>query len=136
MKNWRDVVLIVIAPLVVLYGCATTSATDCPPPRKPNSVPDSAVWEGKCDGGNWIELVSALKGERFRFRIYEARRGDLLLDADFEHRDCDAFRLTEANWTEHIISFGYALELNHKSGAEYGPRCRLEPIYPAYQKTK
>lgn len=134
MKNWRDVVLVGIATLIVLYGCGTTSATNCPPPRKPNSVPDLAVWEGNCDGGNWIELVS-VKAGRFRFRIYEARRGNLLLDADFEYRDCDAFRLTEANWTEHIINFGYALELGHTPEAEYGPRCRLEPVYPAYQQT-
>ena len=57
----------------------------------------------------------------------------MLLDADFEHRDCGGFRLTESNWTEHIVAFGYALELEHPPDSAYGPRCRLEPVYPAHQ---
>lgn len=126
--------LAVITTLAVLFRCATTTPTDCPPPRKPKKVPQAAVWKGSCAGGNWIELV-AIQEKRMRFRIYEDRRGKLLLDADFEHRDCNGVRLTESSWMNHVMSFGYALELEHPPDAKYGPRCRLEPVYPAHQPT-
>ncbi len=129
------VALVMIGTLIVMCGCVATSATDCPPPRKPSRIPEGAVWKGDCNGGNWVELV-AIRDKRMRFRIYEARRGKLLLDADFEHRDCHGWRLTESNWAEHVVSFGYALELTHEPDAAPGSRCRLEPVYPAYQPTK
>jgi hypothetical protein len=127
--------LVMISTLTVLSGCAATATTDCPPPRRPGRVPPEAVWKGSCDGGNWVELV-ATQGKKMRFRIYEARRGKLLLDADFEHRDCNGWRLTDSDWAEHVQSFGYALELAPESDTTRGPRCRLEPVYPAYQPTE
>ncbi|MGB3779698.1 MAG: hypothetical protein WA960_15155 [Tunicatimonas sp.] len=67
-----------------------------------------------------------------RLRIYEDRKGALLLDADFEPRDCHDLRLTEANWAAHVAYFGGALAIYDTLNKEYGPRCRLEPVYPAY----
>jgi hypothetical protein len=73
------------------------------------------------------------KGEKVRFRIYEERKGALLLDADFERMGCHDFHLTEANWANHVAYFSSALAIYDTLSAEYGPRCRLEPVYPAYQ---
>ena len=132
MKKWAYTAF-VVGMLVVLPNCkAILTTTDCPPPSKPGNVPDSAVWKGDCRDGYWLEFVSAER-EKARFRIYESRRGELVLDADFECRGCNGFCVTETNWVENVAFFESALELNNLSEAEYGPRCRLVPVYPAYQ---
>ncbi len=131
MKKWAPTALIAIIMMFVPGCTATSTTTDCPPPRKPETVPPAAVWKGDCSGGHWIAFVAA-EGEKIRFRIYEERKGALLLDADFERRDCRSFRLTEANWVNRIAYFSSALAIYDTLNPEYGPRCRLEPVYPAY----
>ena len=42
--------------------------------EKPENVPDSAVWVGGCDGGNWIELVD-IKEDTFA----KAIRADIII---------------------------------------------------------
>jgi len=130
MQKWIYIVLAVVIVLVVLYfSVSIKTNTGCPPPEKPSKVPESAIWKGDCDGGNWVELVD-IKKDTCRFRIYRDWNGDLILDANFEYKDCDKFRLTKSNWDEHVAYFGNAIELFNKQG--YNERCRLEPIYPAY----
>jgi len=68
----------------MLFKIFVNIGVGCDPPQKPNKVPNSAVWKGGCDGGNWIELVSVEK-EKIRFRIYRDWNGKLILDADFEY---------------------------------------------------
>jgi len=132
MKKWMYILLGIVALGVVLYlSVDINTNTGCPPPEKPNGVPQSAAWVGGCDGGNWIELVSIEK-EKVRFRIYRDWNGDLILDADFEYQGCDEFRLTKSNWEEYVAYFGSAIELMNKSGVN--DRCRLEPVYPAYEE--
>lgn len=132
MKKWIYIILAVVVVSAVLYfSVSINTNTGCPPPEKPNNVPKSAVWAGGCDGGNWIELVSIEK-EKIRFRIYRDWNGDLILDADFEYKDCNEFRLSESNWSEYVSYFGNAIELMDKEGIN--ARCRLEPIYPAYEE--
>ncbi len=132
MKKWMYILLGVVALGVFLYFSVDIKTnTGCPPPDKPKGVPESAIWAGGCDGGNWMELVSIEK-DKARFRIYRDWNGDLILDADFKHKDCNEFRLSKTNWVEYVSYFGSAIELMNKDGIN--TRCRLEPIYPAYQE--
>ncbi len=95
----------------------------CPPPEKPNNVPIGAIWVGGCDGGNWIELIS-VKNNSFRYRIYRDWNGVLMLDADFEHLDCNTISLTESNWKSYINYFlNDPLELSLQLK---GDSCRLQ----------
>lgn len=130
MKKWIYIILAVVVVSVVLYfSVSINTNTGCPPPEKPKNVPESAAWAGGCDGGNWIELVS-IEEKELRFRIYRDWNGDLILDADFEYKDCNEFRLSKSNWKEYVAYFGNSIELMDKEGIN--SRCRLEPIYPAY----
>lgn len=104
----------------------------CSPPDKPIVVPKEAAWKGDCDGGHWVELVS-IKKEKVRFRIYQDWNGELILDADFNYRNCDNLKLTNSNWAEYISYFDESLKINETSNTN---KCRLEPIYPAYQHDK
>ncbi len=88
----------------MLFKIFVNIGVGCDPPQKPNKVPNSAVWKGGCDGGNWIELVSVEK-EKIRFRIYRDWNGKLILDADFEYKGCTEFRLTKSNWIKCIAGF-------------------------------
>jgi hypothetical protein len=96
-------------------------------------VPTEAVWKGDCDGGNWIELV-AIEKDKVRFKIFRDWNGDLILDADFEYRDCNKLHLTMENWIEYVAYFGTGIELMNNKEIKQG--CRLEPIYPAYFEEK
>jgi len=133
MKKWMFIVIVVIALLILFFNFFVNIDGGCDPPEKPINVPSEAVWAGGCDGGYWIELV-AIEKDKVRFRIYRDWNGDLILDADFEYKDCNDFRLTNSNWTEYIAYFGNTIELMDKAGIN--ERCRLEPIYPAYKEEK
>ena len=132
MKKWMFIVLVVLAVVVLLvvlifkYG---SFGNGCPPPDKPKNVPITAVWKGDCDGGSWIELV-VIKKDKYRFRIYRDWNGELILDADFEHIDCETFSITKSNWSKHIAYFKNNLEIYGSSNA--ARRCKLVPIYPVY----
>ena len=56
--------------------------------ERPVNVPVSAVWQGGCDGGNWMELVD-IKDDTIRLRIYRDWNGELILDADFVSENCN-----------------------------------------------
>ena len=132
MKKWMVIILGVIILLVLFFLLFVRIGGGCDPPKKPNSVPEKAIWKGGCDGGSWIELV-LIEKEKARFRIYRDWNGDLLLDADFEYKNCNDFRLTESNWKEHVAYMGEALEIYEKSNVG---GCRLIPVYPVFYEEK
>lgn len=131
MKKWIFIILGIIGLLLLFCKLFVSIGGGCDPPEKPRSVPEKAVWKGDCDGGSWIELVS-IKKEKARFRIYRDWNGDLILDADFQYKDCDTFRLTKTNWIKHIAYFESTLEIYESSNE--GFRCHLSPIYPVYNE--
>ena len=97
--------------------------------EKPENVPDSAVWVGGCDGGNWIELVD-FKEDTIRFRLYADWNGELILDADFVYQKKDDTRLTKANWDKYLDFFdGESIATNIIRDNRY---CHLIPVFPAY----
>lgn len=133
-KGTYIIISFLLIGLVILYFSVEISFNEgCPPPDRPNNVPLSAVWKGDCDGGSWIELVY-IKEDKVRFRIYRDWNGDLILDADFKYQDCGEFKLTEANWSDHIAYFGNVMMLYKRSIPDQ--KCRLEPIYPAFEEEK
>ena len=98
--------------------------------EKPENVPDSAVWVGGCDGGNWIELVD-FKEDTIRFRLYADWNGELILDADFVYQKKDDTRLTKANWDKYLNYFDGEVICTQiiRDDNRY---CLLIPVFPAY----
>lgn len=129
-KGLKISVTIILLLTGTYFGVKWFFSQPCQPPDKPSQVPAEAVWLGGCDGGSWMELVSIEK-DQARFRVYRDWNGDLILDADFEYKDCNEFRLTESNWSKCIGDFingniGVYVDCNENI------KCRLEPIYPAH----
>jgi hypothetical protein len=131
MKKWIILLMGSIVFFIIVLKLLVQTDTECDPPEKPDNVSQKAIWKGGCDGGNWIELVS-LDEERIRFRIYRDWDGDLIFDADFKYESCEDFKLTEANWIDHIAYFGNNLVLYENEAVPF--KCFLEPIYPAYKE--
>ena len=101
--------------------------------ERPVNVPVSAVWQGGCDGGNWMELVD-IKDDTIRLRIYRDWNGELILDADFVSENCNDLLLTKTNWSEYIDYFdGTKIYSKIQVGSRY---CRLIPVFPAYYEEK
>ena len=126
MKKKTIVIIAVLVLAVVFWKWFFNQP--CLPPERPDSVPKEAIWKGDCDGGNWIELVNIDK-DNVRFRIYRDWNGDLILDADFKYENCQLFRLTESNWSNHVAYFDEGIEIYDKSGSE---NCRLSLVFPPH----
>jgi hypothetical protein len=132
MKKWLIIILFFVGFGILSYKWFFNQP--CNPPQKPNNVPISAVWKGGCDGGSWIEFVS-IKENIVRFRIYRDWNGDLLLDADFEYKNCGSFRLTSSNWVKCVgdyINGNIGIHIN----CEDNNKCYLEPKYPLHYQEK
>lgn len=98
----------------------------CKQCKKPSKVPDSAVWIGGCDGGNWVELVN-IKADTIRLRIYRDWDGELILDADYVPHNCNNLFFTEADWEKHFNYFdGTKFYIKNQCS------CQLTPVYPLY----
>ena len=126
-------VLSVLFIVLFLFG-KSLFYRPCPTPEKPKNVPKEAVWKGDCDGGSWVELVS-INENKVRFKIYRDWNGELVLDADFESKDCTNYRITKNNWIEcsgDFINGDIGIHVDCDSNL----KCRLEPIYPAYYEEK
>ena len=93
--------LITISLSVILSSCIIDGYSK---KGRPNNVPESALWRGGPDGGEWIEFVENHDG-LYRFRIYSDEKGDLMLDADFEFKYKDSLELQDTGWVNSISCF-------------------------------
>lgn len=126
-------ILLVIVSLFIFYKYFLYRP--CDEWEKPESVPESAIWNGGCDGGEWIELVEIKEG-KYRFRIYQDWNGELKMDANFEFKD-DKTNLTHLNWKDIICCYSQSLDSlvtltvvkTVKNEKKY---YRLQSTYPAY----
>lgn len=107
--KWRHISRILAwlaGGLLVLFAAAIFAldwifSQPCGIPETPAPVPRTAVWTGGCDGGYWIDLVDR-EGDRYRFKIYNAWSGDLLMDAHFALQGCGAKFPLASNWREEV----------------------------------
>lgn len=129
MKKWIITTVVIIIFAFLFFNFFVSTDGGCDPPERPKNVPKEAIWKGGCDGGNWIQLID-IKDKVCRFRIFRDWNGNLILDADFEYKNCNGFYLTENNWTEYVAYFGNSLEFFNKP--EINESCRMDPVYPVY----
>lgn len=121
--------IFVVSVIIVIgwFLVKLSSNWNCDSPQKPVSVPQSAVWRGGCDDGNWIDLVNIYQN-KYRFRIYRDWDGALEMDADFEAENCFGLIITHLNWKEVVATY-----LNETMNIGQGKiKCELKPVYPAY----
>jgi hypothetical protein len=128
MNKKNKIILLSALLLAVVVIIFLTQKQPCSPPEKPETLAENALWFGDCDGGNWIELVSANYNKKtFRFRIYRDYDGVLEMDTNFELLNCDEINIDENNWSEMIVGY-----LNESISVKAEQDCTLRPIYPAY----
>ena len=126
---------------VLFFGCEepkksenrTTSMkvqTDTMPKKKVNepdrlkNVPSEAIWGGHLDGGFWFELIQKYDSTKYRFRIYNDYKGDLVLDADFIKSDiAKKLDVSDKKDIKKIVFMYKYLKMND---------IELKPVYPAY----
>mgnify|MGYP003397026518 CR=1 FL=1 len=94
--------------------------------EKPTNIPQSAVWSGECETGNWINLVEIHDG-KYRFMLYGCD-GALVLDADFVVKGEPNYRqiINEDNWQDKILTYKVDADFVNIKGGE------LELVLPAY----
>ena len=102
--NKGQVVLLAGVVITLTVFTYLLSYRECPTPERPEKLPESAVWFGGCDGGNWLDYMGAKKGG-YQFRVFRDWNGELMLDAVFVFKECTGFALTRANWTKHVAYF-------------------------------
>lgn len=128
MNKKNEIILLSTLLAAVVVIIFLTQKQPCSPPEKPEILSEDALWFGDCDGGNWIELVSANYNEKtFRFRIYRDYDGVLEMDTNFQLLNCDEINIDENNWSEMIVGY-----LNESISVNTEQDCALRPIYPAY----
>ena len=103
MNNGR-VFLLVLALVVVLVVVYFLSYRPCPPPEKPESVPESAIWYGECDGGNWIDFIG-LERNGYVFKVFRDWDGKLIEEGVFVLNGCSGLEFSESNWSDQIAYF-------------------------------
>ena len=129
----RTKLLYLLVGIIIFLFVIWLFKRPCKKWERPVNVPVSAVWQGGCDGGNWMELVD-IKDDTIRLRIYRDWNGKLILDADFVSENSNGLPLTKTNWSEYIDYFdGTKIYSKIQVGSSY---CRLIPIFPAYYEEK
>lgn len=125
--------LIIIIIVAILLSLHWLIHRPCLPPEKPHIVPESAIWNGGCDGGEWIELIEINK-DKYRFRIYQDWSGELKIDADFKSKD-DKIKLNLMNWKDVVYCYSEdsLVTLSFVKATESKKQYyQLQAIYPAY----
>ena len=126
----KKALLIGIVLLILLAGGLgiLLQKKPCGAPPKPAGIPRTAIWNGDCDGGYWLDLVE-MKEATYRFRIYLDYTAEVVMDADFIPSDNCKIALPKDRAILDKVSIVYEdkiliLHENHD--------CYLYPVYPAY----
>ena len=131
MKLIKILLLVILAlgiTLFIGYKIIDNRFSDpCPPPPKPENVPQNSFWKGGCDGGNWFSVMETDSSTMTRLKIFRDSDGVLLYDGDFElSNTCNTQTTLEEKNLKELISFysGEFVELNNN--------CRIIPTSNIY----
>ena len=102
MKRPANILHLLLATVLFVLTAACTKTSTYSEQDRPDNVPESAIWSGGPDGGEWIEFVER-HGGMYRYRIYRDCDGSLLLDADF--RLTGSTRPEYSGWEKSVCCF-------------------------------
>ncbi len=72
----------IVLVMVVLYGCSKSEIEK----TKLDNVPDSAIWAGGVDGGNWFYCQEYDEAYKYKCTVYNDYNGAILAVGDFLFR--------------------------------------------------
>ena len=126
----KKALLVFLILLVLIAGSVgiLLQKKPCGEPAKPEGVPRTAIWNGGCDGGYWLDLVEA-KGAKYRFRLYLDYTAEVVMDADFVLNDSCKIPLPQK---DHILNKVTIVEEDKILIYHENQNCYLQPVYPAY----
>lgn len=108
-KNWEKnritIWIILLMNLLTLSFCNYKNN----PPRKKAAIPDTAVWIGGADGGEWISCEK--KEEKFKCKIFDDYFGDLICEGEFSL--CEKNKLKNDKWIRtKLIGSNFTLNMS------------------------
>jgi hypothetical protein len=122
----------VTLPLTILLSFIYFSSctVPCKEPERPLGIPKEAIWNGGCDGGYWLHLIS-IEENKYRFKIFVDYDSTVLMDADFVPSEkCLGLDMPKDRSILNMVSVVEPENILIK--LDESKFCSLNPVYPAY----